>query len=316
MADKIKLGISSCLLGEEVRYDGQHKLDRYLRDTLGQFVEYVPVCPEYELGLGVPRETLHLEGDPANPRLVFTKSGKDITHDMKSWSVERLNALEREGLCGFVFKSGSPSSGMERVKVTNEKGMPERKGAGIFARAFMDRFPLLPVEDEGRLHDPGLRENFITRIFTLKRWRDTVAPDPTRGNLVAFHTRHKFMLQAHEEKGARALSRLVAHAKEMDPGELYDAYLAGLMRTLKKRATVRRHTNVLQHMMGYFKKQLTADEKQELLDVITRYHDELMPLIVPVTLLNHYVLKYDQDYLRGQVYLNPHPIELKLRNHV
>ena len=315
MPDRIRLGISACLLGEKVRYDGQHKLDRSLRDTLGRFVEYVPVCPEVEVGLPVPRPALHLEGDPENPRLVFTKSGEEITGRVKAWAARRLRELEGKGLCGFIFKAGSPSSGMERVCVTNARGMPEKKGVGIWARAFMDRFPLLPVEDEGRLHDPDLRENFIERVFTLRRWRDAMVAGKTRGNLVAFHTRHKYLLQAHGEQGARQMSRLVAHAKELGSADLYNRYLALLMDTLRKRATVKRHTNVLQHMMGYFKRELSAEEKQELLEVIERYRAGLVPLIVPVTLLNHYVRKYDQAYLREQVYLNPHPVELRLRNH-
>ena len=173
--EKIKLGISTCLLGETVRYDGRHKLDRFLMNTLGQYVEYVPVCPEVECGLGVPRESMHLEGDPDSPRLVTTRTKQDMTDRMVQWARKRVVELEKEDLCGFIFKSNSPSSGMERVRVYNEKGMPVKKGIGIFAGIFMDRFPLLPAEEEGRLHDPELRENFIERIFTLKQWREVLA---------------------------------------------------------------------------------------------------------------------------------------------
>jgi uncharacterized protein YbbK (DUF523 family) len=172
--EKIRLGISSCLLGQNVRYDGGHKLDRYLTDTLGQYVEYVPVCPEVECGLGVPREAVRLVGDSESPRLVTVKTKQDLTERMMTWAGKRVKELEKEGLCGFVFKSGSPSSGMERVKIYNERGMAEKKGRGMFARAFMDHFPLIPVEEEGRLHDPRLRENFIESIFALMRWRELV----------------------------------------------------------------------------------------------------------------------------------------------
>ena len=173
--EKIRLGISTCLLGEPVRYDGGHKLDRFLTETLGQYVEYVPVCPEVESGLPVPRESMHLEGDSEAPRLVTSRTKQDMTTRMVEWAGERVIALEQEGLCGFIFKSNSPSSGMERVRVYNEKGLPVKSGVGIFARIFMEHFSLLPVEDEGRLHDPELRENFIERIFALKRWRETLA---------------------------------------------------------------------------------------------------------------------------------------------
>ena len=316
MDTKIRLGISACLLGHNVRYDGGHQLDRFLRDTLGQFVEYVPVCPEVECGLPVPREAMRLVGDSARPRLVTVRTGRDLTERMETWARARLEALAREDLCGFVFKSGSPSSGMERVRVYDASGMPSKTGRGVFARMFIERFPLLPVEDEGRLHDPALRENFIERLFTLKRWRETVGAHPSRGALVAFHTRHKYLLQAHSVVHARDLSRLVAHAKDLPIADLCARYLEGLMAALRLRATIKKHANVLQHIMGYFKKSLSRDEKQELSDIIEQYRTGQVPLIVPVTLLNHYVRKYDQPYLKEQAYLCPHPAELGLRNHV
>ena len=191
--EKIKLGISACLLGKNVRYDGGHKLDRFLTDTLGQFVEYVPVCPEVECGLPIPREAMHLEGDPESPRLVTSRTKQDMTERMVQWAKKRVVNLEEEDLLGFIFKSDSPSSGMERIKVYNEKEMPVKKGVGMFARIFMQHFPLLPFEDEGRLHDPKLRENFIERTFTLKRWRELLGKKESRGNIVDFHTRHKLL---------------------------------------------------------------------------------------------------------------------------
>jgi uncharacterized protein YbgA (DUF1722 family)/uncharacterized protein YbbK (DUF523 family) len=311
----IRLGISSCLLGEMVRYDGGHKLDRYLRDVLGEFVEYVPVCPEAEVGLGTPREAMRLVGDPAAPRLVTVRTGIDHTDRMRTWARRRVGELARENLCGFVFKSRSPSSGMERVKVYSAKGMPRKVGVGLFARAFMERFPLLPVEEDGRLNDARIRENFIERIFTLARWKDLVDRRKTRGNLVRFHTRHKLLILAHSRKHHTRLGRLVARAKEVAPSELYREYVRILMEGMKLHATVKKHVDVMQHCMGYFKKVLTSDEKRELLDHLDAFRAGYLPLIVPVTLINHYVRKYDEPYLKEQVYLNPHPVELKLRNH-
>lgn len=311
----IKIGISSCLLGNPVRYDGGHQHDRYITGTLGNFFEFCPVCPEVECGLPVPRETMRLVGDPADPRLVTTRSNIDHTEKMKNWAAARVKELEKEDLLGFIFKNKSPSSGMERVKVYGENKIPSNTGVGMFARAFMDHFPLLPVEEDGRLHDIRLRENFIERIFIYKRWRDLVASKKTRGKLVQFHTGHKLLIMAHSVEHYRSLGRLVAHGTEKDSKDIYTEYLEILTEALKRKCTVKKHVNVLQHMMGYFKKIISADEKQELLELIEQYKNEHIPLIVPVTLINHYVRKYREPYLAGQYYLHPHPVELKLRNH-
>ena len=311
----MRIGLSTCLLGENVRFDGGHKRDRFVTDTLGQFLEFVPVCPEMECGLGVPRESMRLVGKPESPRLVTNRTKIDHTERMITWARKRVQELEKEDLCGFIFKSRSPSSGMERVRVYNEKGIPEKKGVGMFARIFMEHFPLLPVEEDGRLHDIRLRENFIERIFALKRWRDLLDEKRSRGRLVAFHTQHKLLILSHSQKHSRILGKLVAAAKSISPKQLYPQYQSLFMEALKLKATVKKNINVLQHMMGYFKKQLSADEKHELLETFDQYREGYIPLIVPLTLIKHYVGKYDQPYLKQQVYLNPHPIELKLRNH-
>jgi uncharacterized protein YbgA (DUF1722 family) len=235
---------------------------------------------------------------------------------MVRWAKKRVVDLEKEDLCGFIFKSNSPSSGMERVRVYDRKGVPVKKGVGIFARVFMDVFPLIPVEDEGRLNDPEIRENFIERIFALKRWRETLARKESRGNLVDFHTRHKLLILSHHPRHYQAMGKLVAKAKDSPLKELYQQYQALLMEALRLKTTPKKNSNVLMHMMGYFKEELSSDEKKELLEVIENYRQEVLPLIVPVTLMNHYVRKYDQPYLKEQVYLNPHPLELRLRNHV
>jgi len=314
--EKIKLGVSACLLGENVRYDGGHKLDRFLTDILGQYVEYVPVCPEVESGLPIPREAMHLEGDPSSPRLVTIRTRQNTTNRMIQWALKRVAELEKEDLSGFIFKSDSPSSGMERVRVFNEKGMPVKKGVGMFARIFIERFPLIPVEDERRLHDPKLRENFIERIFTLRRWREVLTRKENRGNVVDFHTKHKLLILSHSPNYYQTMDKLVARAKDLPLKEFYRRYQAFLMESLQRRTTPRKNANVLQHIMGYFKKLLSSDEKKELLEVIDHYRKETIPLIVPITLIHHYVRKCNQPHLEQQVYLNPHPLELQLRNHV
>ncbi len=312
---KIRMGVSACLLGENVRYDGGHQLDRYLTRTLGRYFDYVPVCPEVEYGLPIPREALRLAGDPANPRLVTIRSGVDHTNGMKAWARKRLDALAGEGLGGFIFKSRSPSSGMAAVKVYEPSGQPVKKGVGIFARAFMDRFPLLPVEEEGRLHDPALRENFIERVFVYQRWRDMVRNGGGMRELVAFHASHKLLVMSHSPRHLAALGRIVADPGRRPIEALQDDYLRILMDGLRLVATTKKQTNVLQHMAGYFKKRLTADEKAELQEVIGQYHEGLLPLVVPITLLRHHVRRFDEPYLQGQFYLHPHPLELMLRNH-
>lgn len=314
--EKIPIGISTCLLGENVRYNGGHALDRFLRDTLGKYVHYVPVCPEVECGFGIPRETFRLVGDPKQPRLVTSHTDVDHTDRMEAWARKRVAELEIEDICGFIFKSDSPSSGMERVKVYDDKGVPRKIGVGVFARVFMEHFPLTPAEEDGRLHDPLLRENFIERIFTYRRYREVVEEEKHIGNLVEFHTRNKLLLMAHSPKHLQQMGHLVAHAKQLSKKEFIAEYEKLLMEAMSRKSSTAKNTNVLHHIMGYFKKNLSTDEKRELLEVVDEYRQGLIPLIVPVTLMNHYVRKYDEAYLKGQVYLNPHPLELQLRNHV
>ncbi len=317
MENSIKLGISACLLGEQVRYDGGHKLDRFLYNTLGKFVKFVPVCPEVECGLTVPRESMHLVGDPESPRLVTIKTRQDITPQMRKWAKKKLDELKQLDLCGYIFKSRSPSSGMERIKIHDDLGRVIRTdGTGIWARMFMERFPCLPVEDEGRLHDPVLRENFIERVFVFRRWRTLIASEKTINGLVDFHTRHKLLFMAHSPKIYREAGKLVANTMDYSIGELYERYFQLLTQAMSLKATISKHVNVLQHIIGYFKKQLTPDEKQEFLEILDDFRNGLVPLIVPVTLASHYVRRYDQPYLSRQLYLHPHPTELKLRTHV
>jgi uncharacterized protein YbgA (DUF1722 family)/uncharacterized protein YbbK (DUF523 family) len=311
----LRLGVSRCLLGDEVRFDGGHKQDRFLTDVLSRYVEWVPVCPEVEAGLGTPREAMRLVGNPRDPRLMSITSKHDHTDAMETLIEERLDSLGKLDLSGFVFKKGSPSCGVERVRVYTEKGMPSHSGIGIFAKAFTEQFPLIPVEEEGRLCDPALRENFIERVFCYRRFQELVHNGVTRQALIRFHTIHKYLLLAHSQQHYETMGRLVGQVEHYRLKELTSKYGEHFMKALMMKATVRKHVNVLQHIVGYFKSRLTTHEKVELLGVIADYHRGLTPLIVPLTLVKHYVQILDVGYIRDQVYLNPHPKELMLRNH-
>jgi len=269
-----------------------------------------------ELGLGTPREALRLIRRGDEVRMVNQKSGRDISTEMRQWARARVDALAREHLAGYVLKKDSPSCGMERVRVYGESGMADKAGRGFFAEALMDRFPRLPVEEEGRLSDPRLRDNFIERVFAFVRLRSLFAARWTVGSLVRFHTAHKMALLAHSTEAYAELGRLVARAKPVDRAVLEHRYRELFMDALAKMATARRHTNVLLHMAGHFKDLLDADEKQELLASIEDYRVGLVPLVVPLTLIKHHVRRHHVEYLAGQVYLDPHPKELMLRNHV
>jgi uncharacterized protein YbgA (DUF1722 family)/uncharacterized protein YbbK (DUF523 family) len=312
---KIKIGISACLLGEKVRYDGGHKLDHYITKTLGRYFEWLPVCPEVESGLPVPREAMHLQGDHLSPTplLVTIKTGVDHTERMLKWSRKKLNILEQEELCGFIFKSRSPSSGIEGVTIYTPSGTPVGKGAGLFGGAFVRHFPLLPVIDDGRLHDPNLRENFIERVFVYKRWRDFLKNGTSIRDLVSFHTGHKLLIFSHSPKHLSALGRLVSYPKGHRPEDIFSRYIELLMEGLRLLSTVKKNTNVLLHIAGYFKKKLSPDDKLEFFEAIESYHKGYVPLIVPIVLINHYIRKFDEPYLKNQHYLQPNPLELMLR---
>lgn len=314
--DKIRLGVSACLLGAEVRYDGGHKRDAFLTETLGPFVEWVPVCPEVEIGLGVPRDTLRLVGDEDAPRLVVQKSGEDLSARMRRYARVKTGELAALRLHGYVLKRASPSCGLFRVRVYRDDGPPGGGGRGLFAAALVERFPALPVEEEGRLNDPAIRENFIERVFAAARWQRFRDARPRPGDLVAFHAAHKFAILAHSQTHYAALGRHVAGAgRALTEGKL-DEYGALLMEALAVRATRRRHVNVLQHVAGFFKRALPPDERAELAEVIEEYGRELTPLVVPIALIRHHVRRFSVAYLADQVYLHPHPKELMLRNHV
>lgn len=314
-AHDVRIGISSCLLGDEVRFDGGHKRDRFLSETLARFVTFVRVCPEVEMGLPIPRESMRLVASETGPRLV-SKAGLDHTDAMSAWARARVQELGKLGLSGYVLKKDSPSCGLERVREYASTGIPSRTGRGLFAAELTRAFPLLPVEEEGRLADPLLRENFFDRVFGFTRLRAFFQTDWRLGDLVEFHSREKLLLLAHQTDGYRALGRIVATAKGRASGELQCEYSAAFMRTLAHHATPGRHANVLEHMLGYFKELLAPAEKQELVALVADYRTGLVPLIVPVTLIQHHVRRHGVEYLARQHYLAPHPKELLIRNHV
>jgi uncharacterized protein YbgA (DUF1722 family)/uncharacterized protein YbbK (DUF523 family) len=312
----VRIGISACLLGEHVRFDGGHKRDAFLTETFGQFVEWVPVCPEVECGLGTPREAMRLVRAEHGLRLLTVKTGRDLTASMERYSRSRVSALVREDLSGYVLKKDSPSCGLERVKIYDSHGSPARRGRGVFAAALAAAFSHLPIEEEGRLADPRLRDNFVERVFAYSRLRTLFDARWTADDLVRFHTAHKLLLLAHAPEAYRRLGRLVAGAQQVSRQDLERRYVEGFMQALARLATARLHTNVLQHMAGYFKNRLDAASKRELVDAIADYRLGLVPLVVPLTLVRHHVRALDVTYLAGQLYLDPHPKELMLRNHV
>jgi uncharacterized protein YbgA (DUF1722 family)/uncharacterized protein YbbK (DUF523 family) len=311
----IQIGISSCLLGNEVRFDGGHKHSRYITNSLGQYFEFVPFCPEVAIGLGIPRPPIQLVqiGDEVRVRGV-KEPDRDVTDDLVAYG--RQVAQQLQSVSGYLFKKGSPSCGIERVKIYGDKGMPVDKGPGMFAGTIMQLLPELPVEEEGRLMDPVLRENFVERVFVYARWQELVEQGLTPARLVDFHTRHKLTVLAHDEPSYRALGQLVADAGKKGFEQRGRDYIQQLMRALTIKATPKKHTNVLMHIMGYLKEHLDSHDKAELLDLIEAYRNEHVPLIVPITLLKHFLRRYPAEYINNQIYLNPHPRELMLRNHI
>ncbi len=321
-SDRPRIGVSRCLLGESVRYDGGHKADRFLLDVLARHVEWVPVCPEVEAGMGLPREAVHLSSAPdgvaagaERVRMLGVRSGRDWTALLVDWSTSRVETLAALNLSGFVLKKDSPSCGLTRVRVHHPTKAVARSGRGLFAEALTTAWPSLPVEDEGRLHDVRLRENFIERVFAYARVKALFAQRWSLGTLVSFHTAHKLQLLSHSRVRYAELGRLVAEGRRLSRSVLAERYLTTFMSALSVLATPGRHADVMQHMLGHFKSQLEPGDKQELLALIADYRGGIVPLVVPLTLLRHYVRAESVEYLAGQTYLEPHPRELVLRNH-
>ncbi len=310
----IQIGISACVLGEKVRYDGGHKNSPFCSDVLANFVSYVPVCPELAIGLGIPRPAIRLmQKSDGEVRLVNNKdSSIDFTEKMHAFSDAKLPSLQQ--LSGYIVCAKSPSCGMERVRLVNEKGELQGKIAtGLFTRRLMQAYPWLPVEEDGRLLDAELRENFITRVYAIHAWQQQMQDGFSIGKLVSFHSQFKFLIMAHHPGAYRELGRLVANAKLFSPDELANRYLLDFSRALKQQATRKQQANVLMHLQGFFKQMLSADAKQELLQLIHQYRLGHAPLLAPLTLLKHHLRQHPQPYLAAQRYLQPFPAELGLR---
>lgn len=311
---KPKLGISACLMGAEVRFNGGHKESHLCTRALTEYFEFVTACPEVAIGLGIPREPIRLVGDGQNPQAVGTVNRElNVTQALADYGVQMADELG--DICGYIFMQKSPSCGLERVKVYTEKGAPvDGGGRGIYAQAFCERHPNMPVEEDGRLNDPVLRENFITRVFAYAAWQDLLKAGLTRRSLTEFHSRYKYQLMANDPVQYKALGNLLGNMGRSDPNEIAPQYFSDLMAALKKPATRRTHTNVLQHLCGYLKQTISASDKEEVQQLISQYHQGIVPLIVPLTLLKHHFRQHPDPYVALQVYMQPHPENLSLRN--
>lgn len=311
MDKKLKIGISACVVGQQVRYDKSHKRSFFCVEELGEFVEYKPVCPEVAVGLPIPRPTIRQISHGDLISVSRPDGSGDVTEALTKLGQDHAKASD--DLAGFIFCAKSPSCGMERVKVYQEDGKgSEMNGVGMFSKQIMQHNPLLPCEENGRLNDPIIRENFITRIFTYQKWLDLKAEGFTIHKLITFHSAHKYLVMSHHIESYKQLGRLLASPEE-EINIVADKYIALLMEALTIKATRRSHTNTLQHLQGYFKKQLTKEKRKELSDEIDAYRQGITPLLVPLTLINHYLLEYPNEYLLEQTYLNPHPKTLRLR---
>lgn len=311
----IPIGISSCLLGHEVRHDGGHKRNPYILNTLSRYFDFRPLCPEAAIGMGVPRPPIRLSRQGNEIRLVGSRDPElDVTERMHEFSHQAV--AQMHDLSGYILKKDSPSCGMQRVRIYNDKGQADKNGSGLFAERLMHAHPSLPVEEEGRLMDPMLRENFIERVFIYYRWQRLLASGLTVHGLMEFHARHKFNLLAHDERIYRELGPLIASVNTDNLEYQANDYLERFMQGMTRPATRKRHSNVLMHVMGFIKDVLTRDDKQELLDILDQYRNGLVPLIVPIILLKHHLRRSPQPYIEQQYYMNPYPEELMLRNHL
>lgn len=306
----IQVGISACLLGQQVRFDGGHKKADFVEQELSRYFHYEPVCPEVAIGLGIPRKAIRLVRHDDEVRVEASDGSFDVTDKLTVFSQQKT--AEFGAFSGYIFCAKSPSCGMERVRIYSNGGSA-KEGIGVYARILMEQNPLLPVEEDGRLCDPVIRENFITRVFAYHDWLSLVASGITRGRLIAFHSRYKYLLFAHHPSSYKSLGKLLGDSVEMPLEQLAHRYITGLMLGLKNKATRKGHTNVLQHLQGYFKKFLSAEQKAELHALIDKYRRGLVPLMSPMTLIMHYLREYPNPYLSAQVYLNPHPEDLALR---
>ncbi len=314
---KINVGLSACLAGFKVRFDGQHKRSSLCLNELSDHFEFKTFCPEMAAGFGTPRPTMRLVGDPKNPTLTYTPDNKREQIDL---SDRLIGGFKDEipgfaDLKGFILMKNSPSCGLERVKVYQENGHPHMEpGRGLFADALVKAYPLMPIEEEGRLHDARLYENFVLRVYAYHNFHEEVLKQPSIKALIDFHSSYKYVLMAHSPVHYKSLGRLVAQQNEMDFSELLTQYFKDLMEALAKPATRKNHTNTLQHIIGYVRENTSAEARKNITDTIFRYKDGEIPLVVPLTLLKHYVDQHGSTYIQTQRYLQPYPEKLGLTN--
>jgi len=309
----IRIGVSACLLGKKVRFDGGHKRSRFVTDMLADYFEFTSFCPEVAIGLGTPRQPIRLVGDECSPEAIGVKDPQlNVTQPLREYG--RKIAGQCDDLCGFIFKKDSPSCGMARVKIYNDKGMAQRSATGLFATEIMAANPLLPVEEEGRLNDADLCDNFITRVYVYARWKALINTGISKTALINFHASHKLLVMAHNNEMYRQLGRLISNLSTSQLDEIADTYISSLMQALSKPATRKRHTNVLQHLLGYLKQDLGSSHRSDLADTIDAYRSGVYPLVVPIKLLQHHFSMQPHTYISQQVYLNPHPQAMMLRN--
>ncbi len=310
--------MSSCLLGEEVRFDGGHKRDGFVVDQLGRWVDWVSVCPEVDIGLGIPRPTIRLveATDAGGVCLLTPSTGADVTGKMQRYAATRVKTLQKLDLDGYVLKKNSPSCGMTRLPVYRHGNLLHRRGVGLFARALIDACPGLPIEEDGRLNEPRRRETFIARVFCRNRWRRLVRRGLRRRRLVEFHAAHTLLIRAHNTAGCARLGRLVTRAGRMDDRSLFARYEQGLQTSLRTPATRKKHVNILQHAMGYLTPALAPRETQEIWTAIDGFRRGMLPLVEPTTLMRVNIVRHGIEYLAGQLYFDPYPTELMLRHHV
>lgn len=311
----IKIGVSSCLLGEQVRFDSGHKKNAFITGLLSDYFEFKPFCPEVAIGLGIPRQPIRLVVSGNSIRCKGTVNEElDVTDKLENIALQQRHWLGE--LSGYIFKKNSPSCGMERVKLFNENGIPSRNGVGVYARQIIKNFPHLPVEEEGRLEDPHIRENFVRRIYIYARWRSMSQAQITLRQLQNFHAQHKYIFMSHNQQKAKDLGVLLADTNVSDINVLAEHYLNEMMSLLKIIATKKNHVNTLHHIQGYLKKHLDAADKEELDNMISDYRNGLLPLIVPITLLRHHFRKFPNAYITESFYMKPHPGELMLLNKI
>ncbi len=313
---EISIGISACLMGHKVRYNGGHKRSSFCMNTLDTFFKLVPVCPEVGIGLGTPREPVRLVGEMGNYSVLGTDHPElDVTEKLFQYGLDKTKELD--SICGYILMQKSPSCGMERVKIYHPNGNPSGfSGSGMFAKALMEANPLLPVEEEGRLHDPVLRENFFTRVYAYYRWQTEVKTAPSLATVGEFHAAYKYILMAHNPQDYAELGRVVAQGKELGVERLMESYFKGFMSTLARKANRKSHTNVMLHLLGYIKHSVDSEDRQKILRLVEEYRQGLVPLIAPVTMLRHFLESHGTDYVKKQAYLRPYPEHLGLRNQI